>query len=71
MDGEDEFVDGIAEIEQLQVRLEVEFRRATEVAEVGGGEGREIGSVEGFDISPFEAGDVEEEFVAAGGDLWM
>ena len=69
MYGEHEFVDGVVEVEQLQVRLEMEFRRATEVAEVGGGEGREVGSVEGFDVSPFEAGDVEEEFVATRREL--
>jgi hypothetical protein len=69
MYGEHEFVDGVAEVEQLQVRLEMEFRRATEVAEVGGGEGREVGSVEGFDVSPFEAGDVEEEFVTTRREL--
>src|ERR1700759_1152616 len=69
MDGEDEFIYGITEVEQLQVGLEVEFRCAAEIAEVGSGEGGQVGSVEGFDVSPFEAGHVEEEFVAAGGEL--
>ena len=72
LDGEEEVVNGIAEIEEADVGLEAE----TEYSGIGAGEGvggdrRERSGVEGFDFGPFEPDHVEGEYLAAARVLRM
>src|SRR5271166_28754 len=72
LDGEEQVVDGVMQIEKTDERLQTEAKlRGMGSGECGGGDRWLGGGVKSFDFGPFEADHVEGELQAAGGIAWM
>ena len=66
---EHKVVGGIAERDELQVRLQCEARTGVKRGDLIEGERGALGAVEGFNKRPLDAGDVESQSMAASREL--
>ena len=69
MQAQHEVVGGKIERYQLQMRLQCEARTAVKCGDLFEGERVTLGAVKCLDKSPFDAGNVESQTMAAAGEL--